>query len=144
SRVVGEAGGKDEDLEMAIAPAGGLGRRVLLVECPEGYFGDSCSECASGFVETEGGECEAARSRCTVGNAVRAVVFIALAVLILCFTLDTLWNGKSPPRRIAQMWRGITDRGSQDEAAPMSASSHGRSSKHLAAKGAGARTAGRS
>lgn len=40
SGVAGEAGGEDEDHEMAIAPAGGLGRRGLLVECPEGYFGD--------------------------------------------------------------------------------------------------------
>lgn len=42
------------------------------------------------------------------------------------------------------MWRGITGRGSQEDATPMPASFHGRSSKHLAANGNGPRTAGRS
>lgn len=50
-------------------------------------FATACSECASGFVKTKGGECEAARSHCTGGNAVRAVIFVTLAVLVLCFTL---------------------------------------------------------
>eukprot|EP00752_Nemacystus_decipiens_P017723 g15891.t1 len=99
--------------------------RALLMDCPEGYFGEACSECASGFEETEDEFgvtiCEPVSSTCTVGNGVRAVLLIALTALVVIFALDALWTGKSPDRRVAQIWRRTPCRGGSS----VSSSSYG-------------------
>lgn len=53
----------------------------------------ACSECASGFEETEDEDglgvatCEPVSSECTVGNGVRAFVSVTLAALVVFFTV---------------------------------------------------------